>query len=948
MRICKIIKNNKLNFLVALIFSIFASCNTFAATCSTQYNNNNISQNCSETPSVDSQCLDESNKSNNQACINIMPVASVSSVSDDVCYNEKKQSNHEGMDYDAALGTSVTAAMDGIIFRYSFGAQEPSANNCQSGYGNVVEIKHEGCNGKTYSTRYAHLTNKPVLGLKTGVKVKKGDVIGYVGGTGSACGKPHLHFEIRDAAGSLINPICDEIQKLCNCQTPTKSNVESCKKPSSSPENSTNVEGQVTTVNMGETNKAEEGDSDGCPTFEKVRNDYRSWGCIFCKPFQIIYNTASVMAKVSFNALAKPVFVVVMVGMALWLALIVLRYVSNMEAQEPRTFINEIVKQMFRVLIVAVLLNSSLPQILSLSVDPVFNTGLKIAQSAGKISDTCNLGDNLSIIDSEKGGLSQSMGTGILCTVKSIQNQIVDVLALGEISWCLAWEDRSFGFIPNLGYTFTCILFFLAGFLLLVIYPYLLVDCVLKLAIAVALLPAALGAFAFKITGQYLEKVWEIFLNAIFCFIFLSLIIFIITSVAADALRDMTSQKFVFAPLWWSYQVIKLLAICFLGWAVLGEMKKFADSFAGGLKFKGQGIGSPTGSTVMAATKWAGTKAGKPILRGGKNLVIRGGQYIQQSYYHASIAKWNGAAKGKFTNIGSLFKGNLTEAVDTQGNTLKDANGNTLYQTTGRLQKLLGRKEYRSFETDVNGNTKMNIFVEKRNGKRKEKTVDAYGRTIRKYDKNGILVKNKIKANSVALKHIMNKDGTFDEKTLNDFMQNSNLTQNEKQTLLMKTIFNKRMNKIGDKLSDGVIDRQITQGTDKIGRTIWMITQKYSDGSVATFKLTFGNDARVMSEYQNVDKNGSGTAYATDGIIQRKSYIKTKKKADGSTDVQMSSRYAFSDFYSKYTNRPLYSDGTFSKNIPVDEIMFDQNDISNFARQVTIDGNKAFRFHEFK
>ena len=156
------------------------------------------------------------------------------------------------------------------------------------------------------------------------------------------------------------------------------------------------------------------------------------------------------------------------------------------------------------------------------------------------------------------------------------------------------------------------------------------------------------------------------------------------------------------------------------------------------------------------------------------------------------------------------------------------------------------------------------------------------------------------------------------------------------------------MNKIGDKLSDGVIDRQITQETDKIGRTIWMITQKYSDGSVATFKLTFGSDARVMSEYQNVDKNGSGTAYATDGIIQRKSYIKTMKKADGSTDVQMSSRYAFSDFYSKYTNRPLYSDGTFSKNIPVDEIMFDQNDISIFARQVAIDGNKAFRFHEFK
>ncbi len=87
---------------------------------------------------------------------------------------------HKGTDYAAPTGTPVRATSDGNISRASrFGS-----------YGNIVIIAHEG----GLETRYAHLS-RFAEGVGPGVRVKQGDVIGYVGATGSATG-PHLHYEV--------------------------------------------------------------------------------------------------------------------------------------------------------------------------------------------------------------------------------------------------------------------------------------------------------------------------------------------------------------------------------------------------------------------------------------------------------------------------------------------------------------------------------------------------------------------------------------------------------------------------------------------------------------------------------------------------------------------------------------------------------------------------------
>lgn len=87
---------------------------------------------------------------------------------------------HKGTDFAAPTGTPVYAAGSGTIQRASW----------NGGYGNFIKIKHT----RGYETAYAHLS-RYASGLKSGRKVRQGEVIGYVGSTGASTG-PHLHYEV--------------------------------------------------------------------------------------------------------------------------------------------------------------------------------------------------------------------------------------------------------------------------------------------------------------------------------------------------------------------------------------------------------------------------------------------------------------------------------------------------------------------------------------------------------------------------------------------------------------------------------------------------------------------------------------------------------------------------------------------------------------------------------
>jgi len=87
---------------------------------------------------------------------------------------------HRGTDFAAPMGTPIMASGSGVITR---------ARWCGGG-GNCIKIKHNS----TYETIYAHMLNFS-RGIKEGIRVKQGQIIGYVGSTGKSTG-PHLHYEV--------------------------------------------------------------------------------------------------------------------------------------------------------------------------------------------------------------------------------------------------------------------------------------------------------------------------------------------------------------------------------------------------------------------------------------------------------------------------------------------------------------------------------------------------------------------------------------------------------------------------------------------------------------------------------------------------------------------------------------------------------------------------------
>ncbi len=96
---------------------------------------------------------------------------------------------HTGIDFTAPIGTEIFATGDGKV---------TAVERESRGYGNHVVINH----GFGYETLYAHMSRFKV---SVGEKVKRGDVIGYIGSTGTSTA-PHLHYEVIKN-GEKINPI---------------------------------------------------------------------------------------------------------------------------------------------------------------------------------------------------------------------------------------------------------------------------------------------------------------------------------------------------------------------------------------------------------------------------------------------------------------------------------------------------------------------------------------------------------------------------------------------------------------------------------------------------------------------------------------------------------------------------------------------------------------------
>lgn len=737
---------------------------------------------CVSHHTIDPRCIMNRNYENN-ACLDTIPLKNISHISSHLCergalYGGKIPPRmHQGTDLSTPTGTEVLAAADGYVVwtapmtsaGRTIAIQHNKACQCTAGNSNG------GCDN-VYTTIYMHLSEYLV---SKGTHVKKGEVIGKVGG--SNCVKknktdhscllcdppkeatadnpcygygPHLHLEVRTGAfvdmkgvdgmneakglgyynkekdgvikgagikAHIIDPFCDDIQSFCGgCSYPIQGNENCMDKGKDDPweELSPEVQAERSSI-VSPAYRGGGGANEGMGSAQDTRCDYHNFllsddKCFFCPLFKVLFNTASSTALKSYNALKDGIVNVVIIAFAIWIAWFVLKQVSALEVKKPSKMIQEIMVQAFRVLAVVLILKVSYGHILKLTIAPVFETATSYIQT---LTDARECSSNFSFLsgldgfeneinEESTGALPISMGRNILCSMKAMQDAVWRIIAFGKECRCVGWKIKSFVFhlIPNLSYVFTGDFLIIAGLILLIAFPWCLIDCVLNMAIASALLPAAIGAWAFKITAGYLKTIWNFFLNAIFQFVFLSIILYIIITVVDQFLKVIdtysTDYEKIISPIYglafWSVNGLKLVMVCLLGWVFLDNGKKIAGQFA---KAPDLGIGQKTGGffAQVGERLALGGKGEDGKRRGGALGIIKGGAELGGMAANHYIGTPARQRVGQIRNRWIMNKG--TEIKDENGNTV----GYELKRSLFGKRNILGQKVTRRVDLGPDG-----------------------------------------------------------------------------------------------------------------------------------------------------------------------------------------------------------------------------------------------------
>lgn len=711
--------------------------------------------------------------------------------------------------------------------------------------------------------------------------------------------------------------------------------------------------------------------------------------CTFCPLFATFFRAASVMTRKAIDGYSGSVYKVVIIGFAVWIALHILAFVTSPEVRDLKDLILELLTQSFFVLIAVILLQTGAFSFLNDALSPIFNTGMRAAEAiltpaqAGSNSNeilkkvktseksdnsfdeyTCESMSKYNLPKAgpnDEGALPTEMGEGILCTMGLIQNRAAKIKALGSANICYSWEKKSF-IIPHLGHLLVGIGLWIGGMLIILAVPFMMIDSVLQLAVAGSLLPFAIGAYAFKVTRQYTGKVWETFINAMFAFVFVSLIALMITTameqIVVDALGNVKSpteftlvgfvtsnnvslDTFIVEFSWFSSAFLEICFVLILAWAVIGEATDFAKQFSGSIT--STKIGSSIGTMAGSFTKSAATKIlDKPVSA-------------------AADKAWNltkDAGKGLAGGIRQVKINRQADKIRKKG--VYDANTGTY--TVHTKSWLLGRsKTLQLSETADGRKTVTESKIKKKRGgktetvtKVKNQNFNITTSTIRDKDGNVMSYHDDINTNSTFLNHIFEKNGSVNQENYKKALEAVKGQPNEEQLMiaLQKQILSKTMpnTKMNMKSHAYVSQKAIR---DNNGNIIGF-EEIHPDGSKTFVKMHMEN-GRMMTEMTQIDKNGKGTNLATDGVINRKRTFKLNGnvKDIGFNNWQASvdeasvrNTYGYSSYYDYYNQTKRYS----KLNEGIQTSIFSEEEIRTARSFAAVNGNEMAnaRMYEFE
>ena len=296
----------------------------------------------------------------------------------------------------------------------------------------------------------------------------------------------------------------------------------------------------MTTVNYNQANTAFR----GCEVLPvKLYNGRK---CFFCPLFTVVYKVAGDITAISFGALAAAFALVLALGLAIWIAVQTLAHVSSLTKQDAPKFLTGLIKQSYKVLIAFLLLQYS-SQIFDYGVVPVLSAGLDFGDALlderyTAIKTDAGLSD-MDKMEEVNPGIIKRVSTltntayynGDLYLkldnfVVSLQRNIAFMQGVGSSLVCigtnalmLKGNDISFknGFVM----TIQGVLLAGFGFLLAIAFAFYLVDAVVQMGIAGALMPFLIACWPFKLTSKYATTGWSMLLNSAFVFAFSGLVL---------------------------------------------------------------------------------------------------------------------------------------------------------------------------------------------------------------------------------------------------------------------------------------------------------------------------------------------------------------------------------------------------------------------------------------
>ena len=406
-----------------------------------------------------------------------------------------------------------------------------------------------------------------------------------------------------------------------------------------------------------------DGNTIGCqPLPFKV---YEARSCLFCPMFTVIFNAIQASASKAYSTLAKPLSTILLIGLAIWIALMVLSNVSALTKQDATKFLTDLFKNSFKVVIAFILLRYS-SIVYDVIIGPLLKAGFEFGGSF--LDHSSDLMKNCEIKSSALGGggvLPNYIYTHLLCFIEAVQNELGVTQAIGSSLMCIA-RHKGAGditvlalkqMLPDFSMLFQGFLIWGISFIISVAFGFYLIDATIQLGIFGILLPFLLMCYPFKITSGYFNTGVGVFMNSWFIFVFMGLVTNITlaligqgatggkgdmysieTAINGNDIQTLTNLLEIgFAGF------VVLLACCVFAIKLMQKVQELAGKFSGGGLNLGIGakVGGLAASGVTNSAKWAKDKT-VGMAKGAANARIFGKDGEEKS-----MADYGRAARSK-------------------------------------------------------------------------------------------------------------------------------------------------------------------------------------------------------------------------------------------------------------------------------------------------------------